>query len=114
MKYIIKRQEKKAKLVGLSNSNQLWLQNMNEEWIHDVYEESDIHYGMIYSVKKSFHQLSTSITGFFQDEDTNLWIYVENGVANKEASEKGKPFGWEKNLQALMVKEIQYSRTKKL
>ncbi|OIJ18043.1 hypothetical protein BKP45_10600 [Anaerobacillus alkalidiazotrophicus] len=111
MKYVLKRHEKKAKLVGMANSNQLWLQNMREEWIHDIYEESDIHYGMIYSIHKSFHRLSTSITGFFQDEDTQKWIYVENGVAYKEAPENSdKPYGWEDDLQKLMVKEIEYNK----
>ncbi len=108
MKYILKRHIKKAKLVGPIESNQLWLQNMNEEWIHDIYEESHIHYGKIHSVHGAFHHLSTSITGFFQDEDTNLWIYVENGVAYKKFTDELRPFGWEEHLQTLMVKEIRY------
>ena len=110
-KYMLKRHTKKAKLVGLANTNQLWLQNMREEWIHDIYEESDIHYGKIHSIRKPFHSLSTSITGFFQDEDTKMWIYVENGVALKKATEKEKPYGWEYDLQSLMIKEISYKRS---
>ncbi|OIJ14095.1 hypothetical protein BKP35_07795 [Anaerobacillus arseniciselenatis] len=111
MKYVLKRQVKKAKLVGMSNSSQLWLQNMKDEWIHDIYEESDIHYGRIYSVHESFHHISTSITGFFQDEDTKKWIYVENGQASKVITkENNKPFGWEEDLQNLMVKEIKFKK----
>ncbi|WNF35010.1 molecular chaperone GrpE [Bacillaceae bacterium IKA-2] len=110
MEYILKRQEKLVKLVGLSNSNQLWLQNIRDEWIHDIYEESDIHYGVIHSVHKSFYHRSTSITGFFQDQDTKKWIYVENGVADKSETDKiKKPFGWEDDLQKLMMKEINYN-----
>jgi hypothetical protein len=35
----------------------------------------------IYSSREPFHPLSTSITGYFQDDDTKEWIKVRNGVA---------------------------------
>lgn len=69
------------KLIGFNHSDQLWLQNKKDEWIHDVYEECSIHHGKIYSLNKPINKASTFITGFFQDEDTKKWIYVENGVA---------------------------------
>lgn len=73
--------QKKAKLVGNVNSGRLWLINLEDDWIHDQYSESYIYYGTIYSSEKPFHSLSTSITGYFQDCDTQKWIKVKRGVA---------------------------------
>jgi hypothetical protein len=70
--------EKKAKLVGNTKEGVLWLLNPHDDWIHDQYGESYIYYGTIYS-KKLFHPLSTTITGYFQDTDTNKWIKVKYG-----------------------------------
>lgn len=72
--------EKKAKLVGSIDKGMLWLLNPQDDWIHDQYGESYIYYGTIYS-KKLFHPLSTTITGYFQDADTNKWIKVKYGIA---------------------------------
>ena len=108
MKYVLQRFEKKMKLIGFGSSNQLWLQNKKDEWIHDVYEECTIHHGKIYSLKKPINKASTFITGFFQDEDTKKWIYVENGVAQHAPSAKNQPSqsaGWFDDLGELFKKE---------
>lgn len=73
--------EKKAKLVGKIGSGKLWLLNITDDWIHDQYGDSHIYYGTIHSGNQAFHPVSTSISGYFQDEDTGLWIKVKDGVA---------------------------------
>ncbi|MDF2903870.1 MAG: hypothetical protein K0S25_1508 [Bacillus sp. (in: firmicutes)] len=78
MKYTF---EKKAKLVGKVGSGKLWLLNIEDDWIHDQYGESHIYHGRIHSSKKAFHPLSTTISGYFQDEDTQKWIKLKYGVA---------------------------------
>ncbi|PFO07855.1 molecular chaperone GrpE [Bacillus sp. AFS076308] len=78
MQYIL---EKKAKLVGRVDKGQLWLLNVHDDWIHDQYGESYIYHGQIYSSRNPFHPLSTSITGYFQDDDSQKWIKVKAGVA---------------------------------
>lgn len=78
--------EKKAKLVGSIDKGMLWLLNPHDDWIHDQYGESYIYYGTIYS-KKLFHPLSTTITGYFQDTDTNKWIKVKYGIAKFKPEE---------------------------
>lgn len=78
MQYVL---EKRAKLVGKMDKGSLWLLNVHDDWIHDQYGESYIFHGTIYSSREPFHPLSTSITGYFQDDDTKEWIKVRNGVA---------------------------------
>lgn len=73
--------EKKAKLVGNIEKGMLWLLNREDDWIHDQYGESYIYYGTIHSSREPFHPLSTSITGYFQDHDSKLWIKVKGGLA---------------------------------
>ncbi len=102
MKFTYRKFQKRAKLVGLAGGEGLWLLNVHDEWIHDVYEESDIHHGVIYSIHQSFHPKSTSITGYFQDADTKKWIKVERGAA--KLSNAGET-GWGNSLEEL-VKRI--------
>jgi hypothetical protein len=78
MKYAL---AKKAKLVGNVDNGMLWLLNLHDDWIHDQYGDSYIHYGIVYSNRGAFHPLSTSITGYFHDDDTKKWIRIRNGVA---------------------------------
>jgi hypothetical protein len=73
--------EKKAKLVGSKDQGVLWLLNIHDDWIHDQYGESYIYYGTVYSSHKPFHPLSTSVTGYFQDEDSKKWIKLKDGMA---------------------------------
>lgn len=77
--------EKKAKLVGKIGSGKLWLLNITDDWIHDQYGDSYIHYGKIHASKEAFHPVSTSITGYFQDEDTKKWIKVNDGLARLDS-----------------------------
>ncbi|MDT8860864.1 molecular chaperone GrpE [Alkalihalobacillus sp. MEB130] len=105
-KYVIRHYEKKGKLIGHVSDQRLWFQNMKDEWIHDVYEESYIHYGKIYSVHEPFHRLSTSVTGYFQDEDTNKWIKVCNGVGDRRENEKESVFGWKESLEELIRTDL--------
>lgn len=72
---------KNCKLVGNVDGGRLWLLNSEDDWIHDQYGESYIYYGTIHSKSEPFHPLSTSITGYFQDRDSQKWIKVEGGVA---------------------------------
>ncbi|RXT07257.1 molecular chaperone GrpE [Ammoniphilus sp. CFH 90114] len=97
MKFTYRKYQKRAKLVGLAGGEVLWLLNEHDEWIHDVYEESDIHHGVIYSLHQSFHPKSTSITGYFKDTDTGCWIKVEKGAAALKAT-----VGWMESLEELI------------
>lgn len=95
--------EKKAKLVGDVEENTLCLLNSQDDWIHDQYGDSKIYHGTIYSFFKPFHPTSTSITGFFQDEETAKWIKVNNGIAtNKQA--------WENELGELLTFSLSTGR----
>lgn len=87
--------EKKAKLVGGVNKGRLWLLNPHDDWIHDQYGESYIFHGTIYS-KKPFHPLSTTITGYFQDDDSHKWIKIKYGVAKFNPEEM--PLSWKDHL----------------
>lgn len=87
-------------MVGFVGTGVLWLQNDHDEWIHDVYEESHIHYGTIYSLDKSFHPSSISITGYFQDNVTKQWIKVVDGAA-RMATDK-----WVDRLEDLLQTEM--------
>lgn len=62
---------------------------------------------MIYSVQKSFHPKSTSITGYFRDQDTEKWIKVMNGTARTAYSvNDGSAQGWMESLEALLKEEL--------
>jgi hypothetical protein len=89
--------QKKAKLVGNINKRRLWLLNTHDDWIHDQYGESYIYYGTIHSIKKAFHPLSTSITGYFQDEDSKKWIKVNDGVAIFNNGDQN--VSWKENIE---------------
>ncbi|WP_134699471.1 molecular chaperone GrpE [Ammoniphilus sp. YIM 78166] len=102
MKYTYRKYQKRAKLVGLAGGEVLWLLNVHDEWIHDVYEESDIHHGTIYSIHQSFHPKSTSISGYFQDADTKKWIKVEKGAATLADTVETS---WMNSLEDLIKKE---------
>lgn len=101
MGYRYRKYSKKAKLVG-STTGDLWLLNRLDEWIHDCYEESSIYHGTIYSVSESFHPKSTSLTGFFQDEDSKKWIHVINGIARVSSSDQ-ETAGWNDSLEQLLA-----------
>jgi hypothetical protein len=73
--------QKRAKLVGNVDCGILWLLNVHDDWIHDQYGESYIYHGVVYSNSKAFHKLSTTVTGYFQDDETGQWIKVQNGRA---------------------------------
>lgn len=88
--------EKKAKLVGKIGSGKLWLLNITDDWIHDQYGDSHIYYGTIHSSNQAFHPVSTSITGYFQDEDTKGWIKVKDGVAILD--EENPDNSWKTNI----------------
>lgn len=105
MRYTYRKYQKKAKLIGFAGKDVLWLQNQHDEWIHDVYEESHIHHGIIYSVQKSFHPLSTSITGYFQDSDTKKWIKVKDGMARTPGPSAENEAGWMNSLEELLLHE---------
>lgn len=92
--------EKKAKLVGGIDETTLCLLNSQDDWIHDQYGESKIYHGTIYSFFKPFHPSSTSITGFFQDEETEQWIKVKNGIVTID---KNNTFSWKKELGELLT-----------
>lgn len=100
MRYTYRKFQKRAKLVGFVTTGKLWLLNIHEEWIHDVYEECHIHYGRIYTNNKAFHPLSTSASGFFQDNETKKWIKVENGLAQLDMNEESN--GWVQELDELI------------
>lgn len=74
--------QKAAKLVGNVDKGKLWLLNLHDDWIHDQYGESYIFYGTIHSSAGPFHPLSTSISGYFQERDSDKWIKVKGGVAS--------------------------------
>lgn len=76
--------EKSAKLVGSVNGTTLCLLNSEDDWIHDQYGESKIYHGKLYSFFQPFHRTSTSVTGYFQDEETGKWLRLINGLATTE------------------------------
>lgn len=92
--------QKKAKLVGNVDRGKLWLLNLEDDWIHDQYGESYIYYGQIYSSLHPFHPLSTSITGYFQDDDSKKWIKVKAGVATFNPDNPQN--SWEDKLENLI------------
>lgn len=95
--------QKKAKLVGNVDRGKLWLLNREDDWIHDQYGESYIYYGIIHSSAAPFHPLSTSITGYFHDHDTQKWIKVKGGIAHFKPGEVEK--SWFDNIEdSLQVK----------
>ncbi|GIN62403.1 hypothetical protein J27TS8_23960 [Robertmurraya siralis] len=89
--------QKRAKLVGHVDSGLLWLLNMHDDWIHDQYGESYIYHGIIYSSTTPFHALSTSVTGYFQDDDTKRWLKVKDGKAIFEP--KDISLAWKDQLE---------------
>lgn len=104
---------KKAKLVGKMGGDKLWLLNLRDDWIHDQYAESYIYYGTIYTKGAPFPQLSTSITGYFQDSDSQKWIEVQEGIASFIPGEvdkawidatEGIEFGWKKRCKYVLQK----------
>lgn len=101
MQYIY---EKKAKLVGSMDKGKLCLLNIHDDWIHDQYGECYIFYGQIHSLNEPFHPLSTSITGYFQDEDSQKWIKVVNGVAKFLPENIDK--SWEDKIENLVKFKI--------
>lgn len=92
--------EKKAKLVGRTDKGKLWLLNIEDDWIHDQYGDSYIYYGEIHSLSDPFHPVSTSITGYFQDVDTNKWIKVEKGVATFNPDDVDS--SWESHIENIV------------
>lgn len=96
--------QKKAKLVGNVDKGRLWLVNREDDWIHDQYGESYIYYGMIHSSAAPFHPLSASITGYFQDNDTQKWIKVKGGIAFFNPGEIEK--SWFNNIEDFIHVEM--------
>lgn len=92
--------QKRAKLVGNVERGILWLLNMHDDWIHDQYGESYIYHGVVYSNSRAFHELSTTVTGYFQDDDTGQWIKVMNGRATFEPNDMKK--AWKKQLESFV------------
>jgi len=96
--------QKEAKLVGNVDKGKLWLLNLHDDWIHDQYGESYIYYGIIHSKATTFHPLSTSITGYFQEHDSKKWIKVKGGVAFFTPGEIEN--SWIDSIEALLHVEI--------
>ncbi len=99
--------QKNAKLVGNVDNEKLWLLNREDDWIHDQYGESYIYYGVIHSSAAPFHPLSTSITGYFQDRDTQKWIKVKGGVASFMLGDIEK--AWLDNIENFLHVEMKTS-----
>ncbi|TKC13848.1 molecular chaperone GrpE [Robertmurraya kyonggiensis] len=100
--------QKRAKLVGSVDRGMLWLINMHDDWIHDQYGESYIYHGIIYSSTDSFHELSTSVTGYFQDDDTQKWIEVKDGKAIFDSENINQT--WKERLESFIKVTIQTGR----
>jgi hypothetical protein len=98
MEYIY---QKRAKLVGNVDRGVLWMLNMHDDWIHDQYGESYIYHGIIYSSFNPFHELSTSVTGYFQDDDTKQWIKVKKGKAKIDPNDIN--LSWKENLESFLT-----------
>ncbi|SDZ51425.1 hypothetical protein SAMN05421736_11590 [Evansella caseinilytica] len=96
--------EKRVKLAGSVNKGLLCVLNITDDWIHDQYGESYIHHGTIYSSTVPFHPQSTFITGYFQDDETEKWIKVTNGVAQLHSDSKDS--GWRDRLEPFLAIEF--------
>lgn len=76
--------EKPAKLIQKKGSADITLVTVEEDWIHDALDEMQIFYGMVYAEDEPFAADTTSIDGYFQDEETNRWIHLKAGNATDD------------------------------
>jgi hypothetical protein len=73
--------EKSAKLIQKAGSDTLVLVTNEEDWIHDALDDMRIFYGTVYAEDEPFAADTTSIDGYFQDEESGRWIHLSAGNA---------------------------------
>lgn len=78
--------EKPVKLIQKKGSPDITLVTVEEDWIHDALDEMQIFYGMVYAEDEPFAADTTSIDGYFQDEETGRWIHLKAGNATDSGS----------------------------
>ena len=100
--------EKRAKLVQKAGSPELVLVTSEEDWIHDALDDMRIFYGTVYAESEPFAADTTSIDGYFQDEESGRWIRLMAGNARDDGS------AWRQSLEDFPEVVEEYDRCMEL
>ena len=94
--------EKRVRLVCQPDSNQLVMVSATEDWMHDALGSALIIHGSVYAEDAPFSPEATAVDGYFQDDETGLWIHLSRGLAQDE------PGAWKESLEDFPAVREQY------